>query len=389
MEGNKTIFSQIMDFLPCYTFDKCVERYQGNARVRSFSCLEHFYLMSFAQLTCRDSLRDTITCLQAMGPKLYHMGLKSGIYKSTIADANENRDWRIYADFAQVLISEARKLYDGEQFGLDLQETLYALDSTTIDLCLKLFPWAHFRKSKGAVKVHTLLDIRGAIPSFIRITDGSIHDVNILDEIIPEAGSFYVMDRGYLDFARLYRFVCYCAFYVIRAKTNTNLRRLYSLPVDKSTGIQCDQIVALSNFYAAKDYPDKIRRIRYWDKETDKRFVFLTNNFNLPALTIAKIYKCRWHVELFFKWIKQHLHIKAFFGTSENAVKVQIWIAICIYVLIAIIKKKLKLEMSLYTILQILSISIFEKVPILQLLSQENIHIDNNDNSIQLNLFDL
>lgn len=387
MDSTKIIFAQIMDFLPRYHFDKCVKRYRGNYKVRSFPCIEHFYAMAFAQLTYRESTADIITCLRAMSNKLYHMGFRSGIAKTTLRDANENRDWRIYADFAQVLIHEARRLYAHDKFGLDLQQSVYALDATTIDLCLSLFPWARFRKTKAAIKMHTLLDLRGPIPSFIRITDGSVHDVNILDQIIPESGAFYVMDRGYLDFSRLYKFVLYQAFFVIRSKVNTRMRRLYSHSVDKNTGVQCDQTVVLSNFYAAHDYPEKIRRIRYFDEQTEKRLVFLTNNFVLPALTIAMIYKSRWNVELFFKWIKQHLRIKAFYGTSENAVKVQIWTAVCVYVLISIIKKRLNLDVSLYTILQILSISIFEKIDINQLLASELPKYDKCESCIQLNLF--
>jgi transposase len=330
-----------------------------------------------------------MTCLQAMEPKLYHMGLRSGVSRSTIADANESRDWRIYADFAQHLIHEARQLYAKEDLGLDLKNTVYALDSTTIDLCLSLFPWANFRKTKSAVKIHTLLDLRGSIPSFIRITDGSVHDVNILDEIIPEPGAFYVMDRGYLDFSRLYSIAQHQAFFVTRAKHNTRLRRLYSHPVEKDTGVQCDQTVVLSNFYAAADYPEKLRRVRYFDEELEKRLVFLTNNFILPAHTIALLYKSRWQVELFFKWIKQHLHIKSFFGTSENAVKVQIWTAVSVYVLIAIIRKRLNISISLYSMLQIFSISIFEKTPIYQLLTGTQ-HADIvPDSCKQLNLFDI
>jgi transposase len=345
--------------------------------------------MAFAQLTYRESLREIVTCLNAMQNKLYHLGFRSHISRSTLADANENRDWRIYADFAQLLINEARKLYSDEDFAFELDNTIYALDSTTIDLCLSLFPWASFRKHKGAIKLHTLLDLRGNIPLFIKITDGLVHDVNILDELIPEPGSFYIMDRGYLDFGRLYYFQQYSSFFVIRAKSNLQFRRLYSHPIDKSTGLKCDQTILLTGFYPSKDYPDKLRRIKYYDNENDRNLTFLTNNFNLPAFTITQLYKSRWQIELFFKWIKQHLKIKSFYGTSENAVKTQIWIAISIYVLVAIVKKQLKITLPLYTFLQILSVSVFEQVHILQLV--RNPVYSNNENYIskQLNLFDL
>jgi transposase len=344
--------------------------------------------MAFAQLTYRESLRDIVCCLRAMQNKLYHMGIRGKVSKSTLADANENRDWRIYCDFAQILIQEARQLYTNDDFGLELNETVYALDASTIDLCLSLFPWARFRRSKAAIKLHTLLDLRGNIPSFISITDGKVHDVNILDQLIPEPGSIYLMDRGYLDFDRLYRLHQSFAFFVTRKKVNTRLRRIYSLEVDKTTGLKCDQVIMLTGFYAQKSYPEKLRLVKYYDFEREKKLDFLTNNFSLPALTIANLYKCRWQVELFFKWIKQHLRIKAFYGTSENAVKSQIWIAISVYVLVAIIKKRLKIEQSLYTILQILSVSIFEKMPIYQTLT--NVVHENKitvfDN--QLSLFD-
>jgi len=358
-----------MDFLPMHEFRRCVERYEGNKRVRSFSCWDQFLCMAFAQLTYRESLRDIEVCLKAISKKRYHMGIKGSIARSTIAEANEKRDWRIYADFAQILISQARELYAEDDFGLELNETVYALDSTTIDLCLELFPWATFRKTKAAVKLHTLLDLRGSIPAWAFITDGKVHDVNILDYLISEPGSFYVMDRGYLDFARLYQINLVRAFFVVRAKSNTKYHRQYSHPVDKSCGLICDQTGVLTGFYAVQDYPDKLRRVKFHDDETDKRLVFLTNNFTLPALIIAQIYKCRWKVELFFKWIKQHLRIKAFFGTSENAVKTQIWIAIAVYVLVAIMKKRLKINLELYTILQILSLTLFEKSPLLQILT--------------------
>jgi len=345
--------------------------------------------MAFAQLTYRESLRDIEVCLRAMQTKLYHMGIRSRISKSTLADANENRDWRIYGDFAQVLIHIARELYIKEEFAVELHQTVYALDSTTIDLCLSLFPWARFRKHKAGIKLHTLLDLRGNIPTFIRITEALMHDVNILDDIIPEAGAFYIMDRGYLDFGRLYAFHQCLAFFVTRAKGNFQFRRLYSRPIDKSTGLRCDQTIVLTGFYASKDYPEKLRRVHYVDKETEQSLVFLTNCFTLPAITIAQLYKCRWQVELFFKWIKQHLRIKAFFGTTENAVKTQIWIAISVYVLVAIIKKQLNLDLNLYTILQILSLTLFEKVSISQVLMEAGYKPDNTDSCNQLMLFDL
>jgi len=345
--------------------------------------------MAFAQLTYRESLRDIEVCLRAMQSKLYHMGIRSRISKSTLADANENRDWRIYGDFAQVLIHIARELYIKEDFAVELHQTVYALDSTTIDLCLSLFPWAKFRKHKAGIKLHTLLDLRGNIPTFIRITEALMHDVNILDDIILEAGAFYIMDRGYLDFGRLYTFHQCLAFFVARAKGNFQLRRLYSCPIDKSTGLRCDQIIVLTGFYASKDYPEKLRRVSYVDKETEQSLVFITNCFTLPAITIAQLYKCRWQVELFFKWIKQHLRIKAFFGTTENAVKTQIWIAISVYVLVAIIRKQLNLDLSLYTILQILSVTLFEKVSILQVLTEAGYKTDSIDSCNQLMLFDL
>jgi hypothetical protein len=351
--------------------------------------MDQFLCMAFAQLTYRESLRDIEACLRAMQSKLYHMGIRSRISRSTLADANENRDWRIYGDFAQVLIHIARGLYIEEEFGVELDQTVYALDSTTIDLCLSLFPWAKFRKHKAGIKLHTLLDLRCNIPTFIRITEALVHDVNILDDIIPEAGAFYIMDRGYLDFGRLYIFHQCLAFFITRAKGNFQFRRLYSQPIDKSTGLRCDQTIVLTSFYPAKDYPEKLRRIHYVDKETEQNLVFLTNCFTLPAITIAQLYKCRWQVELFFKWIKQHLRIKAFFGTSENAVKTQVWIAISVYVLVAIIKKELNLDLNLYTILQILSVTLFEKVSILQVLMEAGYKTDSNGSCNQLMLFDL
>ena len=385
MNTGKTIFSQIMEFLPMYEFHKCVERYHGERKILSFSCFDQYLSMAFAQLTFRESLRDIESCLRSVSGRLYHMGFRGKISRSTLADANESRDWRIYADFAMILIYRARELYINEPFGIDLDNTVYALDSTTIDLCLALFPWARFRKNKGAIKLHTLLDLRGPIPSFINITDGKVADVNVLDILIFEAGSFYIMDRGYIDFKRLYALHQALAFFVTRAKSNIKCRRLYSRPVDKSTGLRCDQTIVLTQSF--EDYPEHIRLVKFYDSENDLRLTFLTNNFTIDALTIAQLYKCRWKVELFFKWIKQHLRIKAFFGTSENAVKTQIWIAVSIYVLIAIIKKRLSLEPSLYTILQILSINIFEKEPIARLLAIKELDNGNIENDNQLKLF--
>lgn len=389
MNTGQTVFSQLMDHLPSYEFQKCVERYRGDAHHRGFSCRDQFLSMSFAQLTYRESLRDIEACLGSMHGKLYHMGFRGRVTRSTLADANESHDWRIFADFAQVLIGMARAMYADDPFGVDLDQSLYALDSTTIDLCLSVFPWARFRKQKGAVKMHTLLDLRGNIPTFIRITDGKVHDVNILDEILPEAGAFYVMDRGYIDFERLYRFTLSSAFFVTRSKENVLLQRRYSHPVDKSTGVRSDQTVILATEGSAKAYPDVLRRVVYFDMVTQKRLKFLTNNFALPALTVAQIYKRRWEVELFFRWIKMHLRIKAFYGTSENAVKTQIWIAVSIYVLVAIVRKRLGLENSLYQILQILSLTLFEKRPILQVLQALGSDIDLSDTEDQLILFDL
>jgi hypothetical protein len=376
-----------MDFLPTYEFQKCVERHDGNYKVKSFSCWDQFLCMAFAQLTYRESLRDIEACLRAAQPKLYHLGFRGRVSRNTLANANQVRDWRIYADFAQVLINIARPLYANEDFGLDLQQTVYALDSTTIDLCLTLFPWAKFRKRKGAVKMHTLLDLRGSIPTLIYITHGKVHDVKILDRIWPEPGAVYLMDRGYIDFTRLYKLHQSMAFFATRSKHNLHFKRLYSHAVDKSSGLQCDQTIVLMNFYAKKDYPEKLRRIRFFDDTKNKRLVFLTNNFSLPALTIAELFRCRWKIELFFKWIKQHLRIKAFYGTSENAVKTQIWIAISIYVLVAIIKKRLNLDLSPYTILQILSVTLFEKTPILQAFSIDRIPISEVPVCNQLTLF--
>jgi hypothetical protein len=385
----RTVFSQLIEYLPSKEFQKCVTRYDGDSHFRGFSCWDQLLAMSFAQLTYRESLRDIEACLRSMSGKLYHMGLRGKVARSTLGDANETHDWRIYADFAQVLIGIARPLHVRDPIGVDLSQSLYALDSTTIDLCLSLFPWAKFRKHKAAVKMHTLLDLHGNIPTFISITEGKVHDVNILDEIMPEAGAFYVMDRGYVDFERLYVFTLNSAFFVVRTKSNVILQRRYSHPVDRATGVRSDNTVILTALGSASVYPDTLRRVSYLDLDTRKRFKFLTNNFTLPAVTIAQIYKLRWQVELFFKWIKQHLRIKAFYGTSENAVKTQIWIAVSVYVLVAIVRKRLMLPTSLYQILQILSVTLFEKTPILQALqpsdSQENLL----DNSNQLNLFNL
>ena len=388
MYQGQTVFSQLMDFLPRHSFRQCVTRYQGNYRMRSFSCYDQFLCMAFAQLTFRESLRDIECCLGALEEKLYHAGFRGHVSRSTLADANENRDWRIYADFAQLLIHQARTLYFKEDFGVQLNETVYALDSSTIDLCLSLFPWARFRKTKAGIKLHTLLDLRGSIPSFIAITEAKLHDVNILDTLVPEPGAIYVMDRGYLDFERLYALHQAPAFFVTRSKSNTDLRRLYSNPVDKDSGVRCDQIVALGGFYTHQRYPERLRRIKFYDAKRDKRLTFLTNQFTLPAATIADLYRCRWQVETFFKWIKQHLRIKAFYGTSENAVKTQIWIAVAVYVLVAIVKKRMQLGLSLYTILQISSLTLFEKMPLYQAFAQNDYKnkIATIDN--QLKLFD-
>jgi hypothetical protein len=388
MYTGKLIFAQVLDHLPQHTFRRCVERYGGNQHVKRFTCQDQFRCMAFAQLTYRESLRDIEACLRAQHNKLYHMGIRAAISRSTLADANERRDWRIYADLAQALINIARKLYLHEDFGVDLDNTVYALDASTIDLCLSVFPWAPFRQTKAAVKLHTLLDLRGNIPTFIHISDGKLHDVNALDLLIPEPGAFYIMDRGYLDFARLYRFMLLGAFFVIRAKSNFKFRRLYSDPIDKDSGVRCDQTVVLTGYYSAQHYPQKLRRIKYYDATTGKTFVFLTNNFSLPAVTIADLYRCRWQVELFFKWIKQHLRIKAFFGTSENAVKSQIWIAVSVYVLVAIIKKRLNIDASLYTILQILSLTMFERMPLNQILTDSEYNSRALDPINQMNLFD-
>jgi len=391
MYTGKTVFSQLMDFLPMYEFRKGVDRYGGNYHTSSFSCMDQYLCMGFAQLTYRESLRDIEACLRSRKEKLYHLGIRGRVSRSTLAEANEKRDWRMYADFCQILISQARSLYADEDFGVELKETAYALDSTTIDLCLSLFPWASFRKHKAAVKMHTLLDLRGNIPSFIEITEGALHDVNILDILVPEPGSFYIMDRGYLDFERLYVFTQLLAFFVTRTKKNTKVRRVYSHPVDRADGLKCDQTIMLVTPKSLAGYPEKLRRVKYFDAEREKQLVFLTNNFVLPALTITKLYKCRWQIELFFKWIRQHLRIKAFYGTSVNAVKTQIWIAVSTYVLVAIIRKRLHLEMNLYTILQILSVTLFEKVQLDQLFANydyKKLPEFKEQPSNQLNLFD-
>lgn len=388
MNEGRTIFSQLISFLPDREFRRCMSRYSGDARQRGFSCWDQYLAMSFAQLTYRDSLRDIEACLRALGGKLYHLGFRGRVARSTLADANEAHDWRIFADFAQVLIRIARPMYAQDPMGVELDQSLYALDSTTIDLCLKLFPWARFRRRKAAVKMHTLLDLHGNIPTFIRVTSGAVHDVNILDQLMPEAGAFYVMDR-YIDFERLYRFTLESAFFVTRTKSNVLLQRRSSRPVDKTAGVRSDQTVILSSYQSASVYPDPLRKISYVDEDNNKRLVFLTNNFSLPALTIAEIYRQRWQVELFFKWIKQHLRIKAFYGTSENAVRTQIWIAVSIYVLVAIVRKRLGLQASLYQILQILSVTLFEKTPILQALQSNDSQFNLSDSGNQLNLFNL
>jgi hypothetical protein len=387
MNVGTTVFSQLLSYLPMHEFRRCVKRYRGNYKIKTFSCWDQFLCMAFAQLTYRDSQRDTVTCLRAFQHKLYHMGFRGKISRNNLSHANRKRDWRIYADFAQVLIHSARKLYRDEPFGIELDETVYALDSTTIDLCLSLFPWAKFRKQKGAIKLHTLLNLRGNIPSFIKITDAKFHDVYILDQLEPEPGSYYIMDRAYIDFARLYILNQCGAFFVTRAKSNLKFRRLYSNPVDKAIGLRCDQIIVLTGADSCKNYPEKLRRIKYFDSGKNKSFIFLTNNFTLPAIIVAQLYKYRWQVELFFKWIKQHLRIKSFLGTTENAVKIQIWIAISVYILISIIKKRLKLDITLYTFLQILSVSVFEKTPILQLVTNSEQKPLKDHFGNQLNLF--
>ena len=389
MNTGQTIFSQLMELLPLPEFRRCVERYRGDYKVQSFFCLDQFLCLAFAQLTYRESLRDIEACLRAQQSKLYHMGIRGQVSRNTLAHANEQRDWRIYADFAQSLIRTARDLYRDEPFGLELTETVYAFDSTTIDLCLTLFPWARFRRRKSAVKVHTLLDLRGSIPTNVYVTGGQIHDVNLLDELLLEPGAFYLLDRGYVDFRRLYRFTQASAFFITRAKQNTQFYRRQSDPVDRSTGVRSDQTVKLTGPRTSLLYPDPLRRIHYFDADKDLRLIFLTNKFGFPALTIAQLYRARWRVELFFRWIKQHLRIKSFYGTSENAVKTQIWIALSVYVLVAILKKRLRLDLSLYKILQVLSVTLFEKAPILQDIFNFDHHIPEDDPSIQLQLFDL
>jgi hypothetical protein len=387
MNTGKALFAQLMDFLPWSTFTRIVGRYGGDRAVRTLPCAEQFRVMAFAQLTYRESLRDIEACLSAQAAKLYHMGFRNPVRRSTLADANEVRDWRIYAEFAHRLIAQARRLYAGESLGVDLTNTVYALDSTTIDLCLSVFPWAHFRSTKAAVKMHTLLDLRGNIPSFIHISDGKLHDVHALDMLLPEPGAIYVMDRGYIDFARLHVLHQAGAFFVTRAKSNLDAHRIYSAPTDRTTGVICDQTIALDGYLAGRDYPAHLRRIRFRDAETGKTLVFLTNQVTLPALTICALYKSRWQVELFFKWIKQHLRIKQFYGTSENAVKTQIWIAVSVYVLVAIVRKRLKLEASLYTLLQVFSVTLFEKMPMRSAILPGIAQFDDATNANQLNLF--
>jgi len=387
MNQGKLVFAQVMQHLPQTTFRRCASRYHGEYRVQSFSCLDQFLCMAFAQLTFRESLRDIEACLRAQRAKLYHLGIRSTVSRNTLANANAVRDWRIYADFAQSLIGIARPLYVDEPFGVDLTDTVYALDATTIDLCLSVFPWAPFQSTKAAIRLHTLLDLRGNIPTFIHISDGKLHEVSVLDQLLPEPGAFYILDRGFIDFARLYRFHTAGSFFVIRAKSNTKAQRRYSNRVDRSTGVMCDQTIFLTGMYSPQDYQAPLRRIRFKDPETAKSLVFLTNNFTLPALTITELYRCRWQVELFFKWIKQHLRIKAFFGTSENAVKSQIWIAVSVYVLVAIVKKRHKLPGSLYQILQILSVTVFERTPLHQLFTQAMIDDVDTASGKQLSLF--
>jgi Transposase DDE domain/Domain of unknown function (DUF4372) len=387
MNTGKTLFAQLMDFLPWSTFDRIVARYEGNRAVRKLPCAAQYQIMAFAQLTYRESLRDIESCLSAQTAKLYHMGLREPVRRSTLADANELRDWRIYAEFAQRLIVQARRLYASESLGVDLTNSVYALDSTTIDLCMSMFPWAHFRSTKSAVKMHTLLDLRGNIPSFIHISNGKLHDVHALDMLIPEPGAIYVMDRGYIDFARLQALHRAGAFFVTRAKSNLNAHRVYSAPTDRTTGVIADQTIALDGARTSQDYPAHLRRIRFRDAENDKTLIFLTNQTALPALTICALYKSRWQVELFFKWIKQHLRIKRFYGTSENAVKTQIWIAVSVYVLVAIVRKRLNLEAPLYTLLQVFSVTVFEKIEIQTAFSRRTDSSEDIQDENQLNLF--
>ena len=388
MNTGQTVFAQLVEFIPTYMFQLCVDRYHGHRYVKDFSCWDQFLCLAFAQLTYRESLRDIEACLRAQQSKLYHMGFRGRVSRATLADANEHRDWRIYADFARVLIAQARDLYRRESFGVELEETVYAFDSTTIDLCLTLFPWAQFRRRKSAVKVHTLLDLHGSIPTNVYVTSAQVHDVNLLDQLPAEAGAFYLLDRGYLDFARLYRFAQACAFFITRAKQNTQYTRRLSRPVDAATGVRSDQTIRLTGPKTARLYPDSLRRVHYFDAEKDLRLIFLTNNFLLSALTIAQLYRARWQVELFFRWIKQHLRIRAFYGTSENAVKTQVWVAIAIYVLVAIVKKQLGLDLTLYKILQILSVTIFEKTPILQGFFNFADETQNPNLGKQMNLFE-
>lgn len=388
MNSGKALFTQVMEYLDHNEFNRCVQRYDGHRKIQSFTCMDQFLSMAFAQLTHRESLRDIETCLRLADGKSYHMGFRSSVSRNTLANANQTRDWRIYADFAHSLIREAQGLYAGESLGFELKQAAHALDSTTIDLCLSLFPWATFRKTKAAVKLHTVLDVKTALPLHVIITPGDVHDVNILDQLTFESDTIYILDRGYYDYSRLFGIDQAGAFFVVRAKKDLAFQRLYSHPVDKTTGVQCDQTIRFKNFYAAKDYPQKLRRVRYYDAETQKHLVFLTNHFDLSALDVARLYRCRWKIELFFKWIKQHLRIKTFFGRSDNAVKTQIWIAICAYVLVAILKKRLNLPQSLHTILQILSVRIFEKTPLILALSEIEYSIDKEQDCGQLNLFD-
>jgi len=389
MNTGKTVFSQIMDYLPLHEFRHCVKRYRGDYKVKTFSCHDQFLCLAFAQLTHRESLRDIEACLRSMQNKLYHMGIRGGVSRNTLAHANERRDWRIFADFAQVLIQQARTLYADEEFGVELEQTVYALDTTTIDLCLSLFPWAKFQRRKAAIKLHTAMDLRGSIPTVIKITDAKKYDPCLLDELLPEAGSFYIMDRGYLDFFRLYTLNLFRSYFVIRAKSNLQFRRIYSRPIDWDCGLRCDQTIVLTGINSCRYYPDHLRRVRFFDADNDRHLTFLTNNFILHPALIAELYKCRWQIELFFRWIKQHLRIKSFYGTSENAVKTQIWTAVSVYLLVAIIKKRLNLEMSLYTFLQILSVTSFEKIPILQVLTQFVGAKHSDDSCNQLELFKL
>jgi transposase len=388
MHTGRIVFAQVMDFFPYRRFGTCVGRYAGDRHVRSFPCRDQLLCMLFAQLTYRESLRDIESCLRGLHPKLFHVGIRSPVSRSTLADANETRDWRIYADIAQILIQRAQTLYADEDLGMDLDATVYALDATTIDLCLSLFPWANFRATKAAIKLHVLLNLRGNIPEFIHISDARTHEVNVLDLLVPLPGAFYLIDRGYLDFQRLCELDTAGAFFVTRAKKNFNFRRRYSHPVDRSTGFICDQTIMLTSHYPAKKYPKPLRRIRYYDAESGETLVFLTNNFELDTATIAKLYKARWQVELFFKWIKQHLRIKAFYGTSANAVRTQIWIAVCAYLLVAIMKKELHIDQTLYTILQVLSVSLFEKIPIMELFAKPMSTLESIESQKQLYLFD-